>query len=113
MVPRDGRVMKAIRDLAGLTAIALLTRLWWVWSSAWTAGDTPDYLTIARNLAFHHIFSLGNSSDGQLSPTAHRPPLYPTLIALLWWTDSSPILAILLLQSLLGAATVALVYLIA
>ncbi len=35
------------------------------------------------------------------------------LIAVLWWTDSPPILAILLVQSLLGAATVALVYLIA
>jgi 4-amino-4-deoxy-L-arabinose transferase-like glycosyltransferase len=105
--------MKAIRDIAALTTVALLTRLWWVWSSTWTAGDTSDYLTIGRNLALHHIFSLSNGADGQLSPTAHRPPLYPMLIALLWWTDSPPISAILLLQSVLGAATVALVYLIA
>jgi len=104
--------MKAIRDVAVLTTMAILTRLWWVWSSAWTAGDTSDYLTIARNLAFHHIFSLSNGAEGQLA-TAHRPPLYPMLIALVWWTDSPPVLRVLLLQSLLGTATVALVYLIA
>jgi 4-amino-4-deoxy-L-arabinose transferase-like glycosyltransferase len=105
--------MKTARDLALITTMALIARLWWVWSSAWVAGDTSDYLTLARNLSFHHVFSLGNSTGGQLHPTAHRPPLYPLLIALLWWTDSPPILAVLLLQSLLGAATVALVYLIA
>ena len=105
--------MKAIRDVTGLTTIALLTRLWWVWSSSWTAGDTNAYLTIARNLALHHIFSVSNSPDGQLFPTASRPPLYPMLIALLWWTNSPLVLVILLLQSLLGAATVVLVYLIA
>ena len=105
--------MKAIRDVLALTTIALLTRLWWIWSSAWTAGDTSGYLTIARNLAFHHTFSRSNNTDWLLAPTAHRPPLYPILIALLWWTDSPPIVGLLLLQSLLGAATVALVYLIA
>jgi 4-amino-4-deoxy-L-arabinose transferase-like glycosyltransferase len=105
--------LKATRDIAGLTLLALAARLWWIWSSAWTAGDTGQYLTIARNLAFHHAFSLGDSASGQLLPTAHRPPLYPALIALFWWTDSPPVLAVMLLQSLLGAATVVLVYLIA
>lgn len=105
--------MKPTLEVAGLTSIALLTRLWWVWSSAWTAGDSPGYLTIARNLALHHIFSASDSTDGPLSPTAQRPPLYPMLIALLWWIQSPPILAILLLQSFLGAATVLLVYRIA
>jgi hypothetical protein len=98
-------LMKAIHDIAGLTTMALVTRLWWVWSSAWIAGDSSDYLSIARNLVLHHIFSLNNAADGQLTPTAHRPPLYPILIAVLWWTDSPPILAILLVPSLLGAAS--------
>src|SRR5258705_769235 len=102
--------MKSIREVAGLTSIALLTRLWWVWSSAWTAGDTAAYLTIARNLALHHVFSTSVSTDWPLSPTANRPPLYPILIALLWWAHSPPIIVILMLQSVLGAATVVLVY---
>ncbi|MDT4897102.1 MAG: hypothetical protein QOH25_2179 [Acidobacteriota bacterium] len=106
-------VKKATRDLAGLLTIALATRLWWVWSSAWTAGDTDEYLTMARNLAFHHVFSMSDGTVSPPLPTAGRPPLYPALIALLWWTNSPPILAVMLLQSLLGAATVALVYLIA
>ena len=104
---------KTTRDIAVLTAVALVARLWWIWSSAWMAGDTGQYLKIARNLAFHHAFSLTEGATGQLIPTAHRPPLYPALIALFWWADSPPIMAVLMLQSLLGAATVALVYLIA
>ena len=105
--------MKTTREIAGLTIIALLARLWWIWSSAWTATDTTPYLKIARNLAFHHVFGLSDDPSGQLLPTARRPPLYPALIALLWWGDSPPVLAVMLLQSLLGAATVALCYLIA
>ncbi|HKS29837.1 MAG TPA: glycosyltransferase family 39 protein [Pyrinomonadaceae bacterium] len=105
--------MKDVRHIAWLTTLALAARLWWVWSRAWVAGDTSDYLTIARNLAFHHVFSLSDNPSGPLLPTTHRPPLYPALIALLWWGDSPPVVAVMLLQSLLGAATVSLVYLMA
>ncbi len=105
--------MKAARHIAWLTMVALVARLWWVWSSPWVAVDTSDYLALSRNLAFRYVFGLSNSTDAQVLPTASRPPLYPVLIALLWWTNSPPILAVMLLQSLLGAATVALVYLTA
>lgn len=105
--------MKPILEAAGLTSIGFLTRLWWIWSRTWTAGDTPDYLIIARNLVLHHLFSLSNGEDWPLSPTAQRPPLYPMLIATLWWIHSPSIVLILLLQAVLGAATVLLVYRIA
>jgi len=105
--------VKTARPIAWLTTVALLTRVWWVWSRAWVAGDTPDYLTLAKNLVFHHVYSLSDSGIGPLLPTAHRPPLYPALIAVFWWSDSPPVLAVMLFQALLGAATVALVYLIA
>jgi 4-amino-4-deoxy-L-arabinose transferase-like glycosyltransferase len=104
--------MTAAREIATLTIIALIARLWWIWSSAWMAGDNA-YLKIARNIAFHHVFSLSDAAGEPLLPTARRPPLYPALIALLWSGDSPPVMVVLLLQSLLGAATVALVYLIA
>jgi 4-amino-4-deoxy-L-arabinose transferase-like glycosyltransferase len=104
--------MNAAREMAALTIVALLARLWWIWTSAWAAGDA-QYLTVARNLAFHHAFSLTDVASGQLFPTARRPPLYPALIALLWWGDSPPVMVLLLLQAFLGATTVALCYLIA
>jgi 4-amino-4-deoxy-L-arabinose transferase-like glycosyltransferase len=107
------KLTRATRDLAGLITTALITRVWWVSSSAWTAGDAPEYLTLARNLALHHAFSMNDGLGTPILPTASRPPLYPIVIALLWRTDSPPILAVLGLQCVLGAATVALVYLIA
>jgi len=69
-------------------------------------------LGLAKNLAFHHVFGLNEGAE-TLLPGAQRPPLYPSLIAALWWGDAAPITAILVLQAVLGAATVALVYLIA
>ncbi|HYE66318.1 MAG TPA: glycosyltransferase family 39 protein [Pyrinomonadaceae bacterium] len=100
------------RDLLILTVIALAVRLAWLRWGAWNAVDALDYLAIARNIAFHYVFSL-ETGAGPLLPTAHRPPLYPALIAALWWGDSAPVSAVLWLQAGLGAATVALVYLIA
>lgn len=103
---------QATRDMAGLTILALAVRLWWVLTSAWTAGDTDDYLKIARNLAFHHAFSL-SGEGAPLTPTVARPPLYPFLISLFWWNEGPPALTVMVLQALLGAATVVLVYLTA
>ena len=74
----------------------------------WWAGDSPVYLAIARNIAFYHSFSLTTGV-----PTASRPPLYPFLIAAFWWTDSAPIVAVVLVQIICSASTVVLVYLIA
>src|ERR1700730_13465023 len=96
-------------DLATVTALALAVRVAWVWFGAWVAGDSAWYISVARNLVFNHVFS----ARADLAPTAFRPPLYSAVIALLWFGDSSPFYAVLLLQVVLGTATVALVYLIA
>ncbi len=74
----------------------------------WWAGDSPVYLALAKNVAFRHSFSLTTGL-----PTASRPPLYPFLIAAFWWTDNPPITAVILVQIIVGAVTVVLVYLIA
>src|SRR6185503_3548405 len=88
--------------------LALVVRCSYAGFGLWRAGDSPAYLAIAKNIAFHHSFSLTTGI-----PTASRPPLYPFLIAAFWWTDSAPITAVVIVQIICGAATVVLVYLIA
>ncbi len=108
--PVSERRAVAARDAMLLTLVAFFVRLAWLHWGAWEAVDSVQYLALSRNLAFHHVFSLDPQT---LVPTAYRPPLYPAFIALLWWGESPPVLAILLIQVVLGAATVGLVYLIA
>lgn len=103
----------AIRDVFALGLAGLAVRLAWVLWGAWTSGDTPEYLTMAKNIAFHHVFSLSDAAAGALVPTTHRPPLYPALIAAFWWGDAPPVNLVLIVQAVLGTLTVILVYLIA
>jgi len=88
--------------------LAFVVRSVYAWFDLWLAGDSPVYLALARNIAFHHSFSLTTGV-----PTASRPPLYPFLIAAFWWTDSAPVTAVIIVQIICGAATAVLVYLIA
>lgn len=102
---------QAIRDSVTIFILALVVRLLWIRWGAWDAEDGHDYLTIAKNVALHHIFSL--TDNGRLIPTAHRPPLYPFLISMLWHGEAATVNAVLFLQALIGALTVAIVYFIA
>lgn len=101
-------------DALALTIVALAARLVCIWKAPEVASssDSRLYLTLAKNLVFHHVLSMDRDA-GALLPTALRPPLYPTLIAALWWGDAAPVTAVLVVQAGLGAATVALVYLTA
>jgi 4-amino-4-deoxy-L-arabinose transferase-like glycosyltransferase len=105
---------KTKRDVLALATIALAVRLLCIWKVAGglVSGDSAAYLALARNLAFHHVFGL-NDRAGALLPGAQRSPLYPSLIAALWTGEAAPVTVVLVLQAVLGAATVALVYLIA
>jgi len=94
--------------LFAIFLLALVVRSIYACVGQWWAGDSPAYLALAKNIAFHHSFS-GTTGN----PTASRPPLYPALIAAFWWSDSAPLTEVLLLQIIVGAATVVLVYLIA
>jgi 4-amino-4-deoxy-L-arabinose transferase-like glycosyltransferase len=102
------------RDAMTLTIIALASRLVCIWKAPEVASssDSRLYLTLAKNLAFHHVFSMDQGA-GALPPTALRPPLYPALIAALWWGEAAPVNATLALQAGFGAAIVTLVYLTA
>src|SRR5215213_8533571 len=100
------------KDLCVLTLLTMAVRLAWLSRGIRVTSDGVVYLTAARNLAFHHIFSHSQGA-ADIVPTVSHPPLYPALIALLWRGDAAPITTVALLQVAFGAATVALVYLIA
>jgi 4-amino-4-deoxy-L-arabinose transferase-like glycosyltransferase len=102
------RSVSSSRIVFAIFLLAFVVRSFYACLDVWWAGDSSVYLAIARNIAFHHSFSLTTGI-----PTASRPPLYPSLIAALWWSDSAPITEVVLLQIICGAATVVLVYLIA
>jgi 4-amino-4-deoxy-L-arabinose transferase-like glycosyltransferase len=101
------RALAMIEPVA-ITLLALGVRLLWVTFGSWESGDSQWYISSARNIVFNHFFS----ADG-VRPTAFRPPLYSALIASLWFGESAPVFLVLLLQAILGAVTVTLVYLIA
>jgi len=102
------RQRSSSKILFAIFLLAFVVRSFYACLGLWWAGDSPAYLTIAKNIAFHHSFSVTTGI-----PTASRPPLYPSLIAAFWWSDSAPITEVVLLQIVCGAMTVVLVYLIA
>jgi 4-amino-4-deoxy-L-arabinose transferase-like glycosyltransferase len=53
---------------------------WSVSQSGDLASDTDAYLEVAGNLATKGVFAVG---QGDVSPTASRPPLYPILLSIL------------------------------
>lgn len=105
---QDQRRAPAMIEPAAITLLAFAVRLAWVKFGSWESGDSQWYISAARNIALNHFFS----ADGS-RPTAFRPPLYSALIASLWFGESPPVFLALLLQAVMGALTVALVYLIA
>lgn len=102
----------ARKDLLALTLITIAVRLVWLSRGIHITWDGLGYLAAARNLAFHHIFSQSRDMT-YIVPTVSNPPLYPSLIALLWRGELAPTVAVALLQVALSAATVALLYQVA
>jgi 4-amino-4-deoxy-L-arabinose transferase-like glycosyltransferase len=93
-----------------------------LWSNIdFTHGDPSEYLALAQNIRLHGVFSFGSPHpwgwDGHLNnpgpfvPTAARAPLYPLMIASLWWRETPPVLEVRVLQALLGGIVALLVYL--
>lgn len=74
-------------------------------------ADAHDYVTIAKNLATSHVFSMTANPADSGEPV--RPPGYPMFLALIMVLTSSFLSfywTTLLLQCLLGAATVVITY---
>ncbi len=82
--------------------------------------DYSEYVALAQNLRFHGTLSFGAphhwGEDGLLNapgpflPSAARAPLYPLVIASLWWHSTPPIAEVLGLQVLLAALVALFVY---
>lgn len=93
-----------------LFGVSILVRIAsWLFYGSWLAGDSPDYIDLARNLAFNNAFAF-SGNNGELIYTAFRPVLYPAFIALLWTDVEPPISAIVLIQILLAGITVVMLY---
>lgn len=68
--------------------------------------DRDAYIAIAGNLATGHGFSSGNGTNAaKIQPTAFRPPLYPVLLAVIYFLGAGPI-GVGIVQIILGVLTV-------
>ncbi|HUJ41592.1 MAG TPA: glycosyltransferase family 39 protein [Candidatus Acidoferrales bacterium] len=85
---------------AALTGLAL--RLGFVRFFPATAGDSPAYLELARNLLHSHVYAL--LRDGRMLPTDARPPGYPLFIAAVELLAGRSGSALFLAQALLDLA---------
>ena len=75
------------------------------------SADPDAYARISETLAKTGVYGL-TSADGQPTPTAFRPPLYPFLLSWLVSGDRLSRTAVAVLHSVLGAVTVLLAFLI-
>lgn len=85
---------------AALTGFAL--RLGFVRFFPTTAGDSPTYLELARNLLAAHTYGLVR--DGRMVPTDARPPGYPLFVAAVEWLAGPAPAALFLAQAILDVA---------
>ncbi len=102
MVPRPNPFVR--RSLV-VVAAAAATRLFFVWSSAFLAGDSPDYLGIAGNLLAGNGFAIYPTT-----PTMFRAPLYPIFVAASEAACGIGPACVLIAQVFLGAAGAWLLY---
>lgn len=88
--------------------VALIVRL--VAVSLWSGYDLRDtfdqgeYFALAQNVRLHDSFSYGEphrwgakgtlDAPGPYEPTAARAPLYPFMVAALWWQHAPPLLEV-------------------
>src|SRR5689334_10819811 len=69
------------------------------------------FTRVSRHSQEYRVSSFVQPGNGY--PHSIAPPLYPFMIAAFWWTTAYPITAVVLVQTICGAATVVLVCLIA
>jgi 4-amino-4-deoxy-L-arabinose transferase-like glycosyltransferase len=85
---------------AALTGFAL--RLGFIRFFPATAGDSPIYLELARNLLDAHTYGL--IRDGRMMATDARPPGYPLFISGVEWLAGSAPAALFVAQAVLDVA---------
>ena len=91
-----------------LLAVAVVARVaYWVLATPRYVpiSDAGQYYEIARNLASGHGIDM-HFPQITVHPTAFRPPLYPGLLALVYWIFGASITAGGVLNLIIGAAAV-------
>jgi 4-amino-4-deoxy-L-arabinose transferase-like glycosyltransferase len=107
-------IASPVRAGAIVFLIALIIRVAVISASPIKVGiDPSEYFALAQNLRWHDSFSYGAThkwgdrgiidSLGPYLPTVARAPLYPAMIAAVWWQESPPFVAVRIMQALLGA----------
>ena len=100
------------RQLPWLVAAALAVRLLYVFAGPEVPPqDTPDYDELAHNLIAGNGYVASSNWFGH-ELRAWRAPLYPVFLAAIYTTIDDSHAAVRLVQAFLGAATVALIYLL-
>ena len=100
--------------IAGLLLFTAVLRGGVLWAMRDNLQQDPDaYREIAENILAHGVYGLGK--DGEPTPTAYRPPLYPILLSNLPAADGKHVSLVLVavVHVLLGVGTVWLTYLTA
>src|SRR3989344_1031358 len=90
-----------------LVAGIILTRFGF---NFYQGGDSPGYMTIAKNFVEHSVFSFNNVPP--YAPTNFRTPGYPLFLALIYFIFHSFFPA-MLIGALISAFAAPLVYLVA
>jgi hypothetical protein len=91
-------------SLVGIVALLYVTR-----GGVGVSPDSTVYIGAARSLLRGEGLSAINGSSGALAPLTHYPPLYSTLLAILWLTGAEPLQAARWTNSLIFGCNIFLV----
>lgn len=102
------------RPVVILLAAALAVRLAWLFANRHLAlaNDPADYQRLAVSIVSGHGFGRSVLAGGR-GPTAFRPPLWPLVLAALYWVVGVHLVAARLFEAILGTLAVGLVGLLA
>jgi 4-amino-4-deoxy-L-arabinose transferase-like glycosyltransferase len=113
--PVDGkgmwpRTLRLASHPLAVLAVAIIVRILVAVVGLDRLAEDPDsYRRLAETVARLGIYGRPDPADGQLYPTAYRPPLYPLLLACVAGDAGVPGSAIAIFHVVLGVGTVALV----
>jgi Dolichyl-phosphate-mannose-protein mannosyltransferase/Bacterial transcriptional activator domain len=106
---RSQRAWRAFAGLAGVCLLALCLRLAYLWETSQGPFGEPGYLPIDARL--YHAWAIDWLAGKWPPPqTYYRPPLYTWFTGLIYAAAGPDPMAVKIVQSVLGAATSALVW---
>ena len=106
---RSQRAWRAFAGLAGVCLLALCLRLAYLWEASQGPFGEPGYLPIDARL--YHAWAIDwLAGDWPPPQTYYRPPLYTWFTGLVYAVAGPDPTAVKIVQSVLGAATSALVW---